>query len=114
MDSNELYDAALRVLADVHVDPEHHFDRTYLTAHQIGAAINASYDTGQHTGGEGTGHGSLTERVARLLSGRIANGDTRVEGAWLASDHLTGVIIDGDVRPTTATSQRGMSMYRLT
>lgn len=107
-------------------NPEaHHFGRHFITAYQLAIELEARYPRtvkaiGKPIGGAGTGQEtSLTQYLARELSSQIkAIGAVhRVEGAFLASEHVTEFTFSTDDGTQLTSSLTGtgypLSMFRL-
>ncbi|MCB2209252.1 hypothetical protein KQH62_00015 [bacterium] len=111
----------IRSILDVFTsNPEHHFDRPFLTSYQIAIIFKERYpeifgDINMPLGGKGTGsHNSFAQYIANILSRRIKNDTlTDIEGRFLHMDKITELIFNDSGSRIEANDQADISMYRL-
>jgi hypothetical protein len=97
-----------------------HFGQPFVSAYQIAIAYaerhpEAFNEINLPIGGRGTSESnSLTQYIARELSGRIKNGEiTDIEPAWFRRDYVEQLDFKYENRTISATNPAALSMFRL-
>jgi hypothetical protein len=116
-----LEEKILRILDIESYDPDHHFERPFLTAYQIAILFKNMYAEtyarlNMPLGGKGTGiHHSLAQYLARMLSQHIKNDSLpNVEGRFLQMSNISHLEFDDFGESVEASSLSDLSMYRRT
>lgn len=104
-------------------EPDHHFNRPFLTAYQIAIEFNKLYPNvaiamGYEIGGAGINQKvSLSQYIGRELSQRIKSGEINdIEGAFLSNLHISKLEFDNNGSPLTSSlvkSKYDHSIFRI-